>query len=87
MSIVDSNIILTTDKSHILDRSWEYIKSYLNNSHIIHLIAKLRDKIDENKYNKSNYTLNNIIIEIINNIIALLKFNYKVLNVHGEVLF
>jgi hypothetical protein len=54
MSVTDSNIVLVTDKSHILDRSWEYIKTYLNNSAVIHLIGRLRERIDENKYNKSN---------------------------------
>jgi hypothetical protein len=53
MSIVDTSIGLVIDKSHLLDRSWEHIKMYLTNSNILHNILKLKDKIDENKFNKS----------------------------------
>jgi hypothetical protein len=53
MSIGDSHIALVSDKSHILDRSWEHIKQYLQNSGIIITLSKLRERIDENRYNKS----------------------------------
>lgn len=32
MSLVDSSIALVIDKSHLLDRSWEHVKLYLQNS-------------------------------------------------------
>jgi len=53
MSIADTSIALVSDKSNLLDRSWDFIKTFMQNSHLLQNLAKLRDKVDENKYNKS----------------------------------
>ncbi len=61
MSIADTSIALVSDKSNLLDRSWDFIKTFMQNSHLLQNLAKLRDKVDENKYNKSKQLLLNYI--------------------------
>lgn len=55
MSVVDSAVHITDDKSMLVDMSWAYVKAYIErNPNMNYNFINLKDCLDEGKYSKSN---------------------------------
>jgi hypothetical protein len=46
---------MTSDKVHLLDSSWDYIRVYLTKANMRENFGTIRDKMDQITFNKSKH--------------------------------
>jgi hypothetical protein len=78
MSVVDSAVLMTDDRSMLVDMSWAYVKAYIErNPNMNYNFINLKDCLDEGNYSKSktNYSYIILLIGLVQNIKKMIKFS------------